>query len=474
MQSKTKSVQDQVVKDLSESYEFDLARIVFQRNDFTSRIVNYLNPQDHLSYVVPQWICWRILEYHRYYKHNPPIRDLLQILNTDVETNQVTNKDFYKIKDFIENDLKSPVPGELFAIDLFKKWLTRKIQIEHYLKLREPLERADLKETKKLYMKASTIDFEVDIDMSSFVESTEAAIDSRQNVEVDVVNIGLPVCRHMRGGGIHKKDITLILAPSNVGKTSTMVHCVGTSCLLGYKVFMITLETSKEEARLRIDSRLSGMTAEEIHANGNELKNRLNPLKEKYGDYLYIAHFTPLTLTPSIIRSCLNRLIGEYGFKPDLLAIDSCDDIIPDTGITGNDNRDFNHVFTGLMGVGKDYNVAILGSAQSNREAFDSEEINLKNMGKAIEKVHRARCIVGLTQTPQQVRQPRPEVSIHLLKNTWGKKGFIYPAYADFHIQKLSYSNENRDLRLSKCGDGSGTSKIIDMSQFKEFRRDDR
>ena len=89
-----------------------------------------------------------------------------------------------------------------------------------------------------------------------------------------VVGTGLKALDELLKGGFHEKSLTLLLSPTNIGKTLWMCALAKNMLQAGYNVLYITFEDSENKIGQRITQNLFDLSRDDLKAMSlQDLKN---------------------------------------------------------------------------------------------------------------------------------------------------------------------------------------------------------
>ncbi|NBR39174.1 MAG: FAD-dependent oxidoreductase [Alphaproteobacteria bacterium] len=123
--------------------------------------------------------------------------------------------------------------------------------------------------------------------------------------------------------------------------------------------------------------------------------------------------------------------------NPDIVIIDSADDMVPMTGFTSDTSLDGDRVYRGLMRLSSKNNVVLWTTAQGNREALSADVVDLHMVGRSIGKVQRAAVVLALCQNEDEAAFTPPRGRIYIAKNRFGRKKRTYPVVYDWAFQRI-------------------------------------
>ena len=244
-----------------------------------------------------------------------------------------------------------------------------------------------------------------------------------------------PLDRKLFWGGLGKKELGVVMAPPNGGKSPFLLH-VAAAGLKQSNVIFYSLEIDQLIFDLRLDAHLTGisindltkMSAEDVE---EEVKDRLKGLKGN----LFVNDLPPFTLTPAT----LERDIEGYkrrGINPDLIVIDYADLMAPDHKRKER-RHEFSDIYTQLRGVAKKFNVGVWTASQSNRKSYKKSIIRLDDIAEDWGKAMVADYVIGLCQTDEEAKKKPAQMRLFFAKNRNGEKEISIKTTIDFSKMRM-------------------------------------
>jgi KaiC/GvpD/RAD55 family RecA-like ATPase len=296
--------------------------------------------------IMPEWFIdpinqkiWRAaLVYWREWKLLPTKEELLE--SGDIKHEDQKNKNainirigvclnetqFYPNKEKLKVELTEWIHSSIFyqklhdAIGLFNK--------AHFPKAYERI-----KEASKLI---DTVSFENDTSVS--FEEWEKDFSDMDNEVTEALTFGCPTVDKLLApegyapdklrGGLFRKDTTVLLAPTNVGKTTCMISTIRANLLAGKSVLFITHEGRPADIKQKIWMSLMEATKGELNMalGSSEGRARFAAMTEVLKERLvYVPHNKPgMTVedVEIIIRKKNDERIAKYGKGFDLVVDD--------------------------------------------------------------------------------------------------------------------------------------------------------
>lgn len=227
-------------------------------------------------------------------------------------------------------------------------------------------------------------------------------------------------------GGLSDGEQLVILAPSNRGKTMSLVNCAYGAAGIGSakNVVIFTHELSPEKYAKRFGARLLFRfpsprgDLHEYEADLTAVAKRLMPGRVRViGGY---------RMTISEIEQHVRRLQAE-GFKIGMMIDDYPDLIIPER--SRNQTRfELSEIYMWLrdFGARKENRFPTIGASQVGRAAYTKEIITETDVAEDIGKVNTADVVLTLCQTREEALENR--CRLYAAKVRDGERGFMVAA----------------------------------------------
>lgn len=332
------------------------------------------------------WISKQVGKYQTEYSKYPNLETFLAYISDDAGAQKyeyIKKKliDFKLDKDFTEKSVVS------FIENTNIKNAARKA-----LALAESNKTA---EAKSALLEGTEIIFNPPLD---YFHATEA--DPPQ-----VVPTGYKLIDRPLGGGGHRKSLMLLIAPSGVGKSLTMLNIGALMAHRGGTVVHISVEDSERQVRGRYDKRFS--------------------------------HFDSVHSGKLFIQECISgkSTIADFDaivnvYKPDLTIIDHLNEV----GVaksTGNTSKDLGDIARGMKAIAQRYNCLVLTAQQGPKgKKFSKEDITAEDGFWSYEPTQVADSVLTLNQTRDEKEEGR--IRINLDKNRNGPGGVVVPFKVDY------------------------------------------
>lgn len=219
-------------------------------------------------------------------------------------------------------------------------------------------------------------------------------------------------------GGISNGELTVIIAPSNFGKSQFLVAEARHLNYLGKNVAFFSYEMESEPL---IEKYMAGLM--DVSQN-NVLEDKKDEITErlkdkKLGD-LKIITDKASNATLANIQMHIEYL-KSTGFFADAIIIDGLNQLKLPIGVKSRDDNDkFEMLTEALKDLCKELQMPCFCCWQTNRGGFEATLNGVESIGKAIEVFQKADQVITFSQTSDM--KEKMECIAYLLKNRLGQK----------------------------------------------------
>lgn len=219
------------------------------------------------------------------------------------------------------------------------------------------------------------------------------------------------------GGGINRKEMTIVAAPSGVGKSVTMSNIGRNLMKKGLNGVYFTMELSEEVVSKRFDSMFSGMSQTDILQNITKTAIEVKKQTEGIGR-LFIKRMPESSTNANHLRAYLKEFEIVTGYTPDFIIVDYLDLMasVQSVSVENQFIKD-KYVSEELRAIANDFNCFMITASQLNRGAQQVESI--EDLGQAhiaggISKINTTDNLIAIIQT--NLMKARGEMMFKLLK----------------------------------------------------------
>lgn len=197
-------------------------------------------------------------------------------------------------------------------------------------------------------------------------------------------------------GGVNRKELAIVCAPSGGGKSLFMQNMSVNWITAGLNGVYITLELREELCCMRMDSMIAGIPSREIFKEIDDVELKVKMAGKKTGNLR--VKFLPAQSTVNHIRAYIKELKIQTGFKLDFVAIDYLDLMMP-ASVKVNPSDVFikdKYVAEELRNLAFELNVIVLSACQLNREGGEQQEFSHSSIAGGISKIYTADNVFAL------------------------------------------------------------------------------
>ena len=219
--------------------------------------------------------------------------------------------------------------------------------------------------------------------------------------------------------GFRYKELAIIVAPLNVGKSWAFTFFGSKALLYGKTVLHVTTEMSRHKVKERYFMRFGGLSSKPMDeipiwsgnerikfkpehiGNANKIKKSLKAMSS-FGGKLFISEFPDKTLTIPKMESLLNDMELERGKYPDLLLVDGLQGLRYNEKSKTDDWKALEELSHELRRIAMEKNIAVVTSTHSQRSAIGNKIIQSKDIRGSIDILNVADLGISINQTNEE------------------------------------------------------------------------
>lgn len=357
---------------------------------------------------------------HRYYKKNKdtPTKDvLLQEAQDYVNKYNLPSKDYYSIKDKIENIyyLEESRDMEYFkqkAIDFVR-------QIEWKKALArggDCFKKGNFDEAVNAFKSILSIGSETNLgidlsetDGNKIIDAIKESYDPNK-----MIKTGIDQLDEALGGGLVKNSLSLFAATSGGGK-SKFLSFLTKECLKRKKrVVYISLELTEEETMQNILTSMTGLTLSELMREENRaaFNENLDHFRTVYSDNVIVKFYKPNAITANTIHNFIQKVInvkknkGFLDWRPDIIILDYMDKMLPiDKPKDSSIYETGANVASDCKNLAITFECPVVTGSQVGRSAWNitgDEVVSIASVAESAAKIHLCHNFVSFNQNPNE------------------------------------------------------------------------
>ena len=408
---------------------------------FLQQVADILLP-DFFESEANQWIVETIVKYFNEYTCAPTL-DVFKIKMNDIDRDVLKTSIVETLKDsyrYLEsNDLEFV---KLETVDFCRNQCIKRAILDSVELLRKG-QYDEIKSAIDAAMKAGA-DKEVG---HEYNESTAARY--MDNVR-SCIPTPWPVINDLADGGFGKGELVVFVAPAGIGKSWGLINVGAHAIKAGLNVVHYTLELNDAYVGQRYDAVLTGIAAQNLKYNIDEVTAAVEKLKGN----LVIKYYPTKTASCSTIRAHIEKMI-LIGKKPDLVIVDYAD-LLRGAVARKEMRHELESIYEDLRGVAGEYEVPLFTASQANRSALEDDVIEAGKISESYSKVMIADFVLSLSRkvTDKIAGTGR----FHIIKNRFGPDGITFPS-------KMNMSNGQIHIYEETSVQGKDTNKQMQTGE---------
>lgn len=248
----------------------------------------------------------------------------------------------------------------------------------------EKLERKEnVSDIPELVKKALQVEFNTNVGLE-FLDDKDIDLRwEKYHENIAKIPTGITKIDNCCGGGIEKKALSIIMGPTNSGKTAAFISLTSNMLRDGQNVLYITLEMAEEKIIQRYEANFLDVDINDVPLLKEEkYKSSLQNIKVKSCGRLVVREFPTSTANVNHIRALLDELKIKKEFVPDVIVIDYLN-LMNSCRITSDNMYSVvKAIAEEVRGLAVEGDYAIVSGTQSNRCLTLDTVVEEENKGK--------------------------------------------------------------------------------------------
>ena len=279
------------------------------------------------------------------------------------------------------------------------------------------------------------------------------SIDDRYKESVrNTITTGWEVIDDLADGGLGSGELGVMVAPAGIGKSWALANVGANAVKAGKTVLHYTLELNQAYVGLRYDSIFTGIAAQDLKYNLDDVKKKLKTIPGE----LIIKYYPTKGATVLSIGAHIEKCIIQ-GKKPDLVIVDYAD-------LLRGNGREVRHelgnIYEDLRGLAGEYEIPVWTASQANRSALQEDVIQADKIAESYSKIMTADFVVSLSRKIED--KAAGTGRWHVIKNRFGPDGLTLPS-------KMNASNGQIDIYDGATVQGQSAQE--DINNNSEYLR---
>lgn len=381
---------------------------------------------DGLEIVKPEYfenkalkaICSWIHKYYKKTKDTPTKAVLLQEAQDYANKYDLPSKDFYAIKEKIENIYYLEESRDM---EYFKQ---KAIEFVRQIEWKKALARGgdcfkkgNFEEAVNAFKSILSIGSETDlgIDLSEEKDGNRIIDAIKDSYDPDkMIKTGIDELDKALGGGLVKNSLSLFAATSGGGKSKFLAFLTKECLKRNKRVIYISLELTEEETMQNILTSITGFNLGELMQEKHRVafNESLQQFRNMYSDNVVVKFYKPNAITADTVHNFIQKVInvkkskGHLDWRPDIIILDYMDKMLP-----VDKPRDSSIYETGANVASDCKNLAItfecpvVTGSQVGRSAWNltgDEVVSIASVAESAAKIHLCHNFVSFNQNPNE------------------------------------------------------------------------
>ena len=237
-----------------------------------------------------------------------------------------------------------------------------------------------------------------------FFEDYEARWDSYSR-KAAKLPFGIEILNRITKGGVERKTLNLIMAGVNVGKSLALCALTADYLAQGLNVLYISMEMSEEMVSKRIEANLMNISMDDFDTlTGGSYKSKIKAIadRNKIGK-LVIKQFPTGGASVNHFNALMEELKTKKGWKPDVVMVDYLGICASSRIKTFSENSYalVKAIAEELRGFAIRHDVAVWSGAQTNRNGWNSSDIEMGDIAESAGLAATADFILAMMETEE-------------------------------------------------------------------------
>jgi len=278
----------------------------------------------------------------------------------------------------------------------------------------------DVDALPEIWRDAISVSFDSDLG-HDYLEDAQVRYDSYKKQERRIP-FDLTILNKITRGGLPSKSLSVIMAPTGVGKSQVMGHLAAAQLMMGKNVIYFTLEMSAiDQIGERIDSNLMGVDTRAIAGLSHDVfMTKINGMRKKTLGKLIIKEYPTASAGVTQFRRFIQELQLKKGFKPDIIYVDYIN-LCQSSRLAGNNEANsytiVKFIAEELRGLAMELDVPVVTATQTNRGGFKNTDIDMDSTAESWGLPQTADFMIALISTEEF--ESKGQLMFKQLKNRW-------------------------------------------------------
>lgn len=392
-------------------------------DEYLNKVLPYIKPE-YFDSLEDREILKAISKYVDAYAGSMPSPDIVEhIIETDAKT--LSDESFKSIQDKLKGFSSVDPSQRDWLVDETEKFCQ---QAAIFNAIRTGVSILDGDEKKldvgsipDLLNDALAVSFDTHVGHDYFENASER-FDSYVQKE-HKIPFDLDILNDITDDGIGRKTLSILMAPTGVGKSLFMCHMAAANLMHGKNVLYITMEMSEERISERIDANILNIDIKQLKSLSKEgFLKRIERAKTRTAGKLVVKEYPTSTAGAGHFRHLIRELKQKKGFVPDIIYIDYLN-ICMSTRLRSMSSNVNSYTYVKaiaeeIRGLAVEHDLPIVSATQTNREGFSNGDMDLTNTSESIGLPQTCDLMLGIMSIQELENQG--QILVKQLKNRYG------------------------------------------------------
>ena len=430
------------------TFQENLCQLILEDRPFCDQIEEVLDIQFlELHYL--QVFAKTIFNYRLKYGTHPSYEITATMLKSDLKgENEAVKK---QVRDYFTRIMSGEVKGTEYIKDRSLDFCRKQVLKGAMMKSITLLKSSSFDEIQKIIDDALKLGTDNNFG-HDFLKDFEQRFTVKNR---DPVSTGWKRVDEICKGGLGKRELGVVIAPTGAGKSMVLCHLGAKAVQEGKTVIHYTLELADSVVGTRYDCCLSGVSLRDHKLN----KEKIFDVVSEVDGHLIIKEYPTKSASTNTIKTHIEKL-RKRGIEPDVIIVDYADLLRPIRS-SSEKRHELENIYEELRAIAQVYDCPLWTASQTNRSGLNAEVITMEAISEAFNKCFVADFICSLSRTVEDKNANTGRVFI--AKNRNGPDGLVFPAFVDW---------SNVRIKILERTDGEEGAPVTSTKEAERFLKE--
>lgn len=438
-------------------FQEKLAHLIVKDREFSEQIGEVLD-SNFFEYKYLQLFVRKIFDYKNKYRTHPSYETCHMIVKTEFvdqpETLQSQISDYF-LRIYVDRD--NDIPDGKYIKDNSLDFCRKQKLYDAIKKSIELIDKSSFENVSQIILEALKLGTDNDLGYELIADFEDRYTPKRRNP----VSTGWELLDGVTKGGIGRGELGVVIAPSGVGKSLTMVHLGAEALKEGKTVLYYTLELSDSYVGMRFDSCLTRVPMNDLYICKDFILEELKKIPGK----LIIKEYPTKSASIVTIRNHLEKL-RRRNIVADMIIIDYAD-LLKSTKNYGEKRYELETIYEDLRAIAQENSCPLWTCSQSNRKGLSEQIITMEQISEAYNKCFVADFIISLSRTMED--KVTNSGRLYIAKSRLGPDGIVFPIFMDPSNVTIKILQSDEQTKKSLMQNSKEKTSDVEVAKAREF-----